>query len=157
MDSLERLLAIEAIKTLKARYFRALDTKDWDLLAQVFVADAQCDFRDADIDPATGQSAVPGATDVVLVGRDAIVSSLREGLANVTSIHSGYMPEIDVLDAQHATGVWAMSDQLIFPAGPLAELRGSGHYCESDACGEGQWRISRLRLNRISVRSELRG
>ena len=30
MDTVERLDAIEAIKQLKARYFRCMDTKDWD-------------------------------------------------------------------------------------------------------------------------------
>ncbi|WP_166875220.1 nuclear transport factor 2 family protein [Salinibacterium sp. ZJ450] len=32
---------IEAIKQLKARYFRALDTKDWDAFRGVFVEDPQ--------------------------------------------------------------------------------------------------------------------
>ena len=34
---------IEAIKQLKARYFRMMDTKDWDGLAAVFTGDVEID------------------------------------------------------------------------------------------------------------------
>ena len=34
LDRVSRLEAIEAIKQLKARYFRAMDTKDWDAFAE---------------------------------------------------------------------------------------------------------------------------
>ena len=40
MDDLERLVAIEEIKQLKARYFRCMDTKDWEGFAEVFAPDA---------------------------------------------------------------------------------------------------------------------
>lgn len=45
MDPLEELLAIEEIRKLKARYFRALDAKDWDAFAGVFAPDAVQDLR----------------------------------------------------------------------------------------------------------------
>lgn len=151
MTDTERLIAAEAIRTVKARYFRALDTKDWDLLGAVFAPDAHCDFRGADVDPVSGACAVPGATDTVLVGRDMIVASLSAGLGDVVSIHAGFMPEIEVIDAHSARGVWAMSDVLRFPAGPLAEMRGWGHYHERYAYADGQWRIDRLRLTRIAL------
>ena len=35
---------IEAIKQLKARYFRMMDTKDWDGLARVFTEDVHLDM-----------------------------------------------------------------------------------------------------------------
>ena len=43
MDGIERLQAIEDIKQLKARYFRCMDTKDWDGFAAVFTPDATMD------------------------------------------------------------------------------------------------------------------
>lgn len=43
MSDLERLVAIEEIKNLKARYFRAMDTGDWDVLQTVFATDAVFD------------------------------------------------------------------------------------------------------------------
>ena len=41
MDPLQQLQEIEAIKQLKARYQRCVDTKDWDGLADTFTADAR--------------------------------------------------------------------------------------------------------------------
>jgi SnoaL-like domain len=43
----EQLLAIEAIKQLKARYFRCLDTKDWAGFLAVFAPDAVIDASEA--------------------------------------------------------------------------------------------------------------
>ena len=37
---------IETIKQLKARYFRLMDTKDWDGLAEVFTADVVIDVSE---------------------------------------------------------------------------------------------------------------
>jgi hypothetical protein len=39
----ERLEAIEEIKQLKARYFRCMDTKDWDGFTSVFAPEARMD------------------------------------------------------------------------------------------------------------------
>ena len=44
MDAIETLLAIEAIKQLKARYFYTLDTKQWHDYGALFAADAVIDF-----------------------------------------------------------------------------------------------------------------
>lgn len=47
MTDLEQLLAIEAIKHLKARYFYCMDVKDWEGMREVFSADAIFDVRGA--------------------------------------------------------------------------------------------------------------
>ena len=36
---------VEEIKKLKARYFRSLDSKDWELYASVFAEDCLVDLR----------------------------------------------------------------------------------------------------------------
>lgn len=151
MTETERLTAIEAIRTLKARYFRTMDTKDWAQLGDVFTEDAQADFRGADMDPLSGRCAVPGATGEVLVGREQIVKGLRDGLSSLVTNHAGYMPEIEIQDAENATAIWAMSDILRFPEGPLAELRGWGHYHDTYVCKNGHWQVSRVRLTRLAV------
>src|SRR6266480_5511468 len=43
VNTAERLEAIEEIKQLKARYFRCMDTKDWDGFTSVFAPDARMD------------------------------------------------------------------------------------------------------------------
>ena len=44
---LRRLLDIEEIKRLKARYFRTLDHKDWDGFGRVFARDAVLEVPEA--------------------------------------------------------------------------------------------------------------
>ena len=46
MNQIDKLLAIEEIKQLKARYFRFVDTKDWTGFAGLFAADAVFDLSD---------------------------------------------------------------------------------------------------------------
>ena len=47
MDAAAQLLAMEEIKQLKARYFRFVDTKDWEALSTIFCEDAVFDARAA--------------------------------------------------------------------------------------------------------------
>ena len=44
--STQQLLDIEAIKALKARYFRAMDTKQWEELASCFSEDLVANSHD---------------------------------------------------------------------------------------------------------------
>ena len=44
MQPIDELLAIEAIKRLKARYFRCFDTKDWEGWLDVFTDDVMLEF-----------------------------------------------------------------------------------------------------------------
>ena len=69
-DALQRLLDLEALKGLKARYFRLLDTKQWDEWGQVFARDAVLEVPDA---------------DVVQRGRDAIVASVSAALGGASA------------------------------------------------------------------------
>jgi uncharacterized protein (TIGR02246 family) len=134
-DAVQRLLDIEEIKQLKARYFRFLDTQDWDGLAEVFTADAVMD-----------------ADGFVEHGRDEILAFLPEVLRGVVTTHHGHMPEITVTGSDTATGVWAMFDYLTFPGGPPPKgLRGYGHYHEEYVREPDGWRIRRLTLTRLRV------
>lgn len=152
MNEIERLTAIENIKILKAQYFRAIDTKDWALLAESITPDVVCDYRGGATDPSTGANAVPGATEKPLHGRVEVVETLKSGLAGVVSAHQGYMPEIEVVGPASARAVWAMYDSLRFPpGGAIAGLTGFGHYHETYECQDGRWRIASLRLTRLRV------
>ncbi len=135
------LEAIEAIKQLKGRYFRYLDTKQWDKWATVFTEDAVLYH--------------PVNRSEETVGRDAIVGLVSTSLAEVITVHHGHTPEIEILDATNARGIWAMSDELTFPAGlegGPTYYRGAGHYIEHYRReADGQWRIARIHLRRLAV------
>ncbi len=127
---------IEAIKQLKARYFRLMDSKDWDGLAQVFTPDVEIDM--------TGEGG--GVTRSV----QEYLPYLRENIEEVTTVHHGHMPEITLDSPTAAHGVWAMEDKPWWPeGGPLVHLHGYGHYHETYAKVGDEWRIKTLRLTRL--------
>ena len=124
---------IEAIKQLKARYFRLMDVKDWDGMREVFADDVYIDTTDS------GGRVVQGADD--------FMAGLRSLLADVVTVHHGHMPEIELTSDTTATGIWALQDLLRWPDG--RELYGYGHYHEEYEKVDGRWRIKRMTLTRL--------
>lgn len=125
---------IEEIKKLKARYFRGLDSKDWDLYASVFAEDVVVDNR-----------RVQGGR---FEGRAAFVASVR-ALKLVQSIHHGHMPEIELTSATTATGVWAMEDYNLWEDG--SHNHGYGHYLETYEKKDGRWFIKTMKLSYLRI------
>ena len=125
---------IEAIKQLKGRYCRLMDTKDWDGYRRVFTDDVTMDTTDA------GGNVITGADDFVefLVGV----------IGDAVTVHQCHTPEIGVSFAKKsATGIWAMEDMLRYPDG--TELHGYGHYHEVYEKQDGEWRIKSSTLTRL--------
>jgi len=151
MQTVQTLADIEAIKQLKARYFRCMDTKDWNALRGVFTQDAVFDVRGALQPPSPN----PSYGEPPIVGLEAIVDYIRDGLRELVSVHHGHMPEIEILSGSEARGVWAMEDILIPPQGvPFRLFRGFGHYVETYRKSGDEWRIATLRLTRLLVQKE---
>jgi hypothetical protein len=124
---------VEAIKQLKARYFRLMDTKDWVGMRKVFVEDVYIDTTDS------GGRVVEGADD--------FMAGLKEILADVVTVHHGHMPEIELTSETTAKGIWALQDLLWWPDG--SELYGYGHYHEEYEKVDGRWRIKKMTLTRL--------
>jgi len=149
MTDVEKLLAIEEIRKLKAAYFRCMDTKAWDELAGVFTEDAAFDVRGA-LEMAKPEEAY--ASEPVIHGRKAIVDYIRTGLTPLVSVHHGHMPEITIKSPTSASATWPMDDVLVAPAGgPFRVFRGYGHYRETYAREGATWRIATLQLRRLYV------
>jgi SnoaL-like domain len=145
MDKLEQLLAAEAIRNLKARYFRCVDRKDWPALAGVFSEDVILDFRQQ-VAPGT-----PPAQEQAAVGRDTVVALISKVVGRYRTIHHGHLPEISVAGASSAHGIWAMDDTIRDQEDRLV-LQGSGYYHETyNRLGGNDWTISYLRLERLWV------
>ena len=126
---------LEAIKQLKARYFRTMDTKDWGAMRSVFADDLVIDTSES------GGGVVEGAEE--------FMTFLRETLADVVTVHHGHMPEITLTSATTATGIWAMEDMLRWPNG--MELHGYGHYHETYERVGDEWRIKTSTLTRLRM------
>lgn len=133
-DKHEQLLAIEHIKQLKARYFRTMDCQQWGEYRRVFSDDVSGDFGDSE------QEKVQGA--------DNLVAMVSEVLLNATTVHHGHTPEITLIDADNASGIWAMEDIVDRPD---FFLRGYGHYHETYRREEGEWKISSIKLTRLKI------
>jgi hypothetical protein len=127
---------LEAIRQLKARYFRFLDTKQWDALREIFTPDVEIDMR--------------GEGAALSHGIDEFVGSVSAILESVTTVHHGHMPELQLTSPTTATGVWSMEDELWWPEGsPLRYMHGYGHYHETYSKTPAGWRISSMRLTRL--------
>jgi hypothetical protein len=140
VDRLARLEAVDEIRNLKARYFRLMDTKQWDELATLFAPDLQV------LSP-TG--------DVWLSGGQAFADSLRTSLERAVSCHQGFTAEIEIIDAGAARGIWAMQDVIAWedrhPREGWKSIVGRGHYHETYRKIDGAWRIATLTLRRLSL------
>jgi hypothetical protein len=130
------LAEIEAIKQLKARYFRLLDTKQWDAWREVFSDDFEADVETGGVHP-----------PLHFASPEEMVAKNREILATAVTVHHGHMPEITLTGPDTASGVWAMMDIVKLGAG----FRGYGHYHEEYVKRDGRWRMRRLRLTRLEV------
>jgi uncharacterized protein (TIGR02246 family) len=124
---------LEAIKRLKARYFRTMDTKDWAAMRQVFTDDVVIDTS------AAGGGITNGAKE--------FMDFLQGVLAGAVTVHQGHMPEIDLTSATTATGIWALHDVVIWPDG--TRLDGYGHYHDTYEKGVDGWRITSSTLTRL--------
>ena len=146
MDKLEELAARVAIGELKARYFRAVDMKDWDAFEALFEEDATL----APVDD------LPG---VVFRGRAEIRAGVANSLENVTTVHFGHMPEVRFENPDQAQGIWSMEDELFFPEGSsstVAYVPGYGHYHERYRRVAGEWRFLSVELRRLRVETRSR-
>lgn len=129
---------LEAIRALKARYFRLLDTKDWDGFRELFTTDVVMDTRESG-----------GSLDE---GVDAFLEMLVPTLEGAVTVHHGHTPEIELTSPTTATGIWAMEDRIRFPEGGVVHtLHGWGHYHETYEKVGGGWRIASSRLTRLRL------
>jgi hypothetical protein len=128
---------IEAIRKLKAKYWRCIDRKLWDELAECFTEDVIVDY----------------GPDMQFRSRGAVLQFFREVLGNdtVITVHAGYGAEIEILSDSTAKGVWALHDRVITE--PDSKLKGWAHYDDEYLKEGGTWKIKYSKI--VRVRQEL--
>ena len=135
MDPVERLVAIEEIKQLKARYQRALDMAQWDVFEQCLTEDFSV-FEDG--------------LDERIHGRDLVLQSVKMGF-DLFQEQGGWkhwviLPEIDVTSPTTATGLWTFAVPGI----------GNCWYEDRYAVEDGRWKVqwTHVHLERPPVSPE---
>jgi hypothetical protein len=148
MDALARLTAIEEIRQLKSRYFRTMDTRDWEGMAQTFCPDAIFDCSEGfKTTPLDGEA--EGFDGPITTGRDAIIAWIKDAFASQTSFHHGHGHEITIDSETDAKGVIAMEDYILGPDRKQIRVHGAGHYHERYRFESGAWRIAETKLTRL--------
>lgn len=135
---------LEAIRQLKPRYFRFIDTRSWTCWRDVFTNGVVGTFENAVSANGAGDQAAP-----TWEGVDVLVSSIRAAIEDCVTVHQGLTSEIVLESATSASGLWAMSDIVAFPNGYT--LDGAGHYHETYLKTDGSWRIDSIHLTRTRM------
>ena len=134
--AIDRLVAIEDIRQLKARYMRCIDTKDLACLRDtVFATDAELSFSGADY-----EIAVKGWPEIEKFYQGAFTPT-KFGM------HQVHTNEIEV-SGERATGTWYLHDVFI----NLEEnwtLQGSALYRDEYVKANGAWRIAKSTYQRL--------
>jgi SnoaL-like domain len=150
IDPVARLLAIEEIKQLKARYFRHMDMRDWAAMGEVFCKDARFDcsegFGSRGLD---GEWS--GEIGPVTVGRDRIMPWISSSFATTTSAHHGHCHEIWFDSDSQAHGICSMEDWILDADRKTLLINAAGHYHEKYRVEDGAWRIAEVKLTRLFV------
>lgn len=94
------LVQIHLIQQLKYRYFRAVDTHDWELLSGCLTEDCTARYDQ-------GKYSFDGR-DMIISGLKAVMDSPHK-----LTMHQGHHPEISLLDEQNATGIWYLQDYVV--------------------------------------------
>jgi SnoaL-like protein len=131
----DELVEIEAVRQLKYRYVRLLDTKAWDELETLFVPEATASYSD-------GRYAFDD--------RSGIMAFLRETMASSTvlSSHKVHQPEIELTAVDTAHGIWALDDVVVMLDHNLT-VRGAAYYDDRYVKRDGVWLIAHTGYTRI--------
>ena len=124
----QHLKDLEAIKRLKHAYFRAIDSADLNLLAEVLHTNVSAHFIGG-----TYEWTIDGCEEYL----EAIANSFN---AEVVCQHHGHHPEIDIVGENEARGVWYLHD-LFYDLRSRKLTHGTAFYKDHYVREAGKWWI----------------
>jgi hypothetical protein len=134
MTEQAELIAFYELSQVKAKYCRALDTRDWNALAALMTADIEFGLSDGVSEPQ------------MTVGRDETVALLKTLVAGARTAHQVHTPEID-LNGDEARVIWPVQDRVVFDNG--TSVTGYGHYTERWLRQGDVWKLASLKLSHL--------
>lgn len=136
MSDLERLVAIDAIKHLKARRDIAVDTKDWATYEALHAPEHYSHNY--------GEERRDGAK--------ANADWVAKVLADAVTVHHSHTPMITFELSTKASAIWGMEDNIFSKRdGQDTWLQGFGFYHETYEKRDGQWLFTSRRLERQKI------
>ena len=148
LSELEKLVAINEIRDLMARYARLADEKRFTDLASLFTPTGTFTPHN-----------VNGEVWSHMEGREAIAKTITASVGPAIAIHHLFSYETTILSPTSARSVIAMEDRLIHPDDevlPSTEtafrtMHGFGHYHADLVKIDGSWYISKLVQTRLKM------
>lgn len=138
----DQLMDLYAIQSLKARYFRLIDTKAWSEWRSLFTDDLEYYIE---------HGPVPALAAPTMTGADTFVEFVSKALETSKTVHQGHTPEISLTGPDTATGIWGMFDWVDDATKGYA-LQGYGFYFEKyRKNSSGDWQVCELKLTRLRV------
>ena len=125
---------IEAIKELKSKYWRCVDSKQFEEQANCLTEDGIFELPDA---------------KKRLQGRKAIVQFLMENLGeSIVSVHRGHNHEIEITSDTTAKGKWRLND-VIYNIPANTAFSGWGFYEDEYVKEQSEWKIKNTRITHV--------
>lgn len=144
---MQKLRDLEDIRQLKSRYFRLMDTQQWEAWKSCFTEDVSAFYEGA---PRPRRD-MP--TDIGCEGRAALIEGVSSLMKGAVSMHQGFMPEITLTSASTAKAIWAMFDYVRLPT---CAFKGWGHYHEDYVKEADGWKLKKIHLTRLHTEEEWR-
>jgi 3-phenylpropionate/cinnamic acid dioxygenase small subunit len=134
-EELQTFRDLDEIRQLRARYVRYVDDKQWEAWGNLLTEDFYFDSDGG-----------------VQEGRDVVVASVSTALADASTVHHVFNPEITITGPDTASAIWPMEDwvRLTFKGKSMA-FHGMGHYRDDYVRTPEGWRIKRTVMSRIRV------
>jgi hypothetical protein len=134
--TLQQLSDLEEIRTLKHRYFRAMDMADASVLETLFTDDIDVDYRGGDY-------------RVRLQGKANLLEFLANSFhTNAIAMHHGHMPDITLTGPDEAVGLWYLEDIFIDVARKSRTI-GSAVYTDLYRRVNCAWKLAKTEYDRV--------
>jgi bile-acid 7alpha-dehydratase len=125
---------VEAIRRLRNKYFRCLDGRLWDEMAECFADDVDASYFNGELK---------------FSGKNALVQFFMLGLTDVLiGMHHGHHPEIEITSETTARGTWGLHNYLIDKKNNRGQ-RIAGVYQDEYVKEGDQWKIKSIVCNQI--------
>jgi hypothetical protein len=146
MSAIDRVIASEEIRNLKARYWLGVDRRDAAMIKATLAPDVVADYTQVALPPGNSVSEVLRGADAVAKGVAATPAEPGGGL------HFGGQPVLEFTSATSATAIWPMIGFGHVASGGATRVGELYYYHDSFEKIGGAWKLKSIRLTHADQR-----